>query len=208
MTQTDDAPVIPLWIAGHAFLTLTPAFHDVRDARSGAVLRRTPLCGESEARQAVAAANSALAGWQAQAVAARAALLAALADALAGYGAHFARLIAEESGADDESARAEVAAALAVLRTAPAVDFAGAGVQALIARCQAPLLSLVRFAAPALCAGAALIVRPDPQSPSVSLALAELTARCAFPPGVFNVLHGDAAAVDGLRACGIAAHQA
>lgn len=206
MTQTDDAPVLPLWIAGHAYLTLAPAFHDVRDARSGALLRRTPLCGASDTQRAVAAAQAALASWQALTVAARAALLAALADALAGYDAHFARLIAEESGADDEAADAEVAAALAVLRAAPAGD--AAGVQAIVARCRAPLLALVRVAAPALCAGAALIVRPDPQSPSASVALAELTARCAFPPGVFNVVHGDAAVVDGLRACGIAVHQA
>lgn len=200
MTQTEDAPVIPLWMAGHAYLTLTPAFGEVRDARSGALLRRTPLCGEREARQLVAAANAALPDWRALGEAARGALLTVLADALAGYTVHFAQLIVQESGVDDEGARAEVAAAVEVLRAA-SVSAAG-GVLAVIAGRPAPLLSFVRLAAPAWRSGAAVVVRPDPRCPSVAVALAELTARCAFPAGVCNVLHGGVAAVDGLRATG------
>lgn len=202
MTQSEDAPAIPLWIAGHAFLTLTPAFQEVRDARSGVLLRRTPLCGVNEVRQAVAAANAALPAWQAHGEATRSALLTQLADALAGYAGHFAQLIAEESGADDECAHAEVAAAVELLRAAPAgqVD----GVLAVIGGRQTPLLGIVRLAAPAWRAGAALVVRPDPHCPSPSVALAELMTRGAFPPGVCNVVHGDAAVVGGLRACGIA----
>lgn len=43
-----------------------------------------------------------------------------------------------------------------------------------------------------------VIVRPSQDTPSALLALAELTACCGFPPGVFSILHGAVAAIDGL----------
>ena len=60
MSESDDVLAIPLWINGRAYLTMAPAFFDVRDARSGQVRRRTPLCGASEAQTAVASAQDAL----------------------------------------------------------------------------------------------------------------------------------------------------
>ena len=50
MRQTDEPLAIPLWINGHAYLTLAPAFLDVRNPASGEILRRTPLCGADQAR--------------------------------------------------------------------------------------------------------------------------------------------------------------
>ena len=44
MTETDEILAIPLWINGHAYLTMAPAFFDVRAPRSGQIKRRTPLC--------------------------------------------------------------------------------------------------------------------------------------------------------------------
>jgi len=199
--QTDDMPAIPLWINGHAYLTLAPAFLDVRNPASGEILRRTPLCDTSAARQAVAAAQAAVAAWAAQSAAARVALLAALGQALATYAAHFVRLIVEESGKDEALAATEVADAVALLCSPPVGD--ASGVVAIVGSDASPLLSSLRLAVPALTAGAALVIRPAPQAPSAILALAELSARCGFPGGVLNVLHGDDAAVDGLRSADV-----
>lgn len=202
MTQNDDALAIPLWIGGHAYLTLAPGFLDVRNPATAEVLRRTPLCGPVEADKAVASARAASAGWRAQSGGARAALLAAAGDALASYAGHFARLIVEESGLDAALAAAEVAGAIALLRGAP-----GAGAEdevvAIVGDRQAPLFAVLRLAVPALRGGATVVVRPSPETPSALFAFAELTGRCAFPPGVFNVLHGGDAAVAGLRATGV-----
>ena len=202
MMQNDDTLAIPLWINGHAYLTLAPEFVDVRNPASGQVLRRTPLCGAATAQQAVTAALAAAAPWAARPAAERAALLGALGEALAAYADHFARLVVEESGLDSALAAAEVAAAVALLRSPPSGG--ESGVLAIVA--QSPLLPPLRLAVPALLAGAALIVRPPPETPSAIFALAELSGRCGFPPGVFNVAHGADALIDGLRASGAAVH--
>ena len=83
MTENDEILAIPLWINGHAYLTMAPAFFDVRDRRTGQIRRRTPLCGTDQALTAVASAQAALPAWAALTIAARATLLAALAAALA-----------------------------------------------------------------------------------------------------------------------------
>jgi acyl-CoA reductase-like NAD-dependent aldehyde dehydrogenase len=196
MLETDDPLAIPLWINGHAYLTMAPMFLDVRNPVSGQVLRRTPLCGAGEAHKAVEAAQAALAQWGAQTSVARAALLAALADALAGYAGHFAKLIVEETGKDAALAAAEVSAAVALLRDAPAVNVSG--VAAIVSDDADPLLGALSHAVPALFAGATVVIKPSPKAPAALFALAELTARNGFPDGVFNILQGDEAAVEGL----------
>jgi succinate-semialdehyde dehydrogenase/glutarate-semialdehyde dehydrogenase len=202
MTESDEILAIPLWINGHAYLTMAPAFFDVRDVRSGKVRRRTPLCGAAEALATVESACKALPAWAALTAEARATLLAALADALAGYAEHFAGLIAEETGKDAAAAAAEVSAALQVLRTATAGAAATGGgrVVAVVSDDRAPLLGPLQQAAPALLAGATLVLKPSPKAPSAAFALAELTARSGFPGGVFNILQGDLAAIEGLCA--------
>ncbi|HRF11353.1 MAG: Succinate-semialdehyde dehydrogenase [NADP(+)] GabD [Candidatus Accumulibacter phosphatis] len=200
MTENDEILAIPLWINGHAYLTMAPAFFDVRDPCTGQIRRRTPLCGTDQALTAVASANAALPAWAALTVAARAALLAALAKALAGYAEHFAGLISEETGRDAASASTEVEQALHVLQAAAAGSPAtgGSGVVAVVSDDRAPLLGPLQRAVPALLAGATVVVKPSPKAPSAAFALAELTARSAFPGGVFNILHGDLAAIEGL----------
>lgn len=210
MTNSDDVPAIPLWLAGHAYLTLAPRFVDVRDACSGRVLRRTPSCGVDEVRRALNAARQALPDWHARAASERAGRLSDLGDALFGYASHFARLIAEESGGDGVSASAEVSEAVAMLRGAPSAAFAAdypsaarpASVLVVVGSAQAPLGALLRVAVPAWCAGTTLVVLQPSGVPGAVFALAELSARCAFPGGVFNLLYGDAALVDGELAAG------
>jgi acyl-CoA reductase-like NAD-dependent aldehyde dehydrogenase len=127
---------------------------------SGEIKRRTPLCGASEALAAATSAQAALPDWAARTVAERAALLLALADALAGYGEHFAALISEESGKDAALAAAEVGDALSLLRGAApgaASDTGSTGsaanaVVAIVSDDSAPLLGPLRHAVPALLA--------------------------------------------------------
>ncbi|HPU79120.1 aldehyde dehydrogenase family protein [Accumulibacter sp.] len=202
MTATDEILAIPLWINGHAYLTMAPAFLDVCDPRNGQVRRRTPLCGDLEARAAVEAARAALAAWSAQTVGQRAALLAALGDALAEYGGHFAALIAEETGRQVEMAAVEVGNAVSLLRaTAGGVATStGSSVVAIVSDQHAPLLGPLQRAVPALLSGATVVLKPSPRAPSAAFALAELTARSGFPGGVFNILHGDQLATEALCA--------
>jgi acyl-CoA reductase-like NAD-dependent aldehyde dehydrogenase len=201
MQETDELMAIPLWINGHAYLTMAPAFFDVCNPKTGEVLRRIPLCGAEEAAKAVAAAHGALAGWAALATAARATLLVAAGDALEGYAEHFAGLMVEETGREADRAALEVRDAIALLRGAStAAPSVLAGVTAIVSDDSAPLLGPLSRAVPALLAGSTLVLKPSPKAPSTVFALAELTALSAFPAGVFNVLQGDEAAVEGLCA--------
>lgn len=188
MKENDVAQALPLWINGHAFLTVTPAFQDVLDPLSRKVLRRIPLCGSEEVQMATAAAQAALASWAGISAKARATLLSAVGGALASYSAHFAGLISEESGKESTLALAEVDESVALLNSS-AVG-ADSGVVAIVGNAAMPLLSALHQAVPALRAGAVLVVRPNPETPSALFALAELTARCGFPNGVFNIVHG------------------
>ena len=56
---------IPLWVKGHAFLTVTDRFYDVANPLTGEALYRVPLCGAPEAAEAVASARNAQPGWAA-----------------------------------------------------------------------------------------------------------------------------------------------
>jgi succinate-semialdehyde dehydrogenase/glutarate-semialdehyde dehydrogenase len=201
-------PVIPLWINGRASLTVTAAYFAVCNPLSGQRLRRTPLCGVAETRYAIASARASQSAWAALSVPARAALLNALGEALAGYAAHFAGLVVEETGRPEPAAVSEVAAAIALLRGASATsaalpEAAADGLLAVVGAPAAPLYAALQTAVPALLAGQVLIVCPPPSAPSSLFALAELSARCAFPAGVITILHGDAALIDALQAAGI-----
>ena len=148
MSETDQVLAIPLWINGHAYLTMAKAFYDVRDAATSEVKRRTPLCGAAEALSATASAKEALAPWVATSANERARLLAALADALAEYDEHFAGLISEETGKDAATAAGEVSAALNLLRTADPTAAASdcSTVVAVVSDDREPLLGPLRHA--------------------------------------------------------------
>lgn len=201
MLQAEAPPAVPLWIHGRAFLTVAPAFRDVRNPASGAVLRRIPLCGRCEVKTAVDCALAALPLWAALAESERAAYLNTLSQALDSYAGHFTKLIAEESGMDQVAVEVEVVSAVAEMRDAVSGRSNDSpGVIAVIGDPVFPLLGPLRLAVPYLMHGSTVVFRPSPETPSALFALAELSGRCGIPAGVINIVHGDEVAADGLRA--------
>lgn len=200
MLSSDDAPALPLWINGHAFLTVVERFYDIADPVSGTTLRRTPLCGAESCDEAVSAAIAALPTWSATPIADRLAILATVAGRLEGYASHFAQLIAEESGKDAAAAADEVGAAISTLRQdfAAGLSTPAPRVLALLVDDSAPLLGAAALIAPALAAGSTVIVKPSPKAPSCALALVELLTQAGIPDGVGNLVHGDDAAIAAL----------
>ncbi len=191
---------IPMWINGHAFLTVTDAFYTVTNPATGEAIRRVPLCGAGEAAEAVKAALAAQPGWAIMGMPARRVCLSGLADALDNYAGHFAKLLTQDCGFDDERAKAEVAAAVEALHGA---SVGQTGVFGLVLDATRPLAGFAETIAPALMAGAAVVVKPSPKAPSAIYALCELSARANWPAGVLNLLQGDTAAIEGLCAAGI-----
>lgn len=200
LIESDDPPAVPLWINGHAYLTMVSEFVDIRNRSDRQVLRRTPLCPRDVADKAVEAAQNAKGGWSALSGSDRRALFLRLADALDHYAEHLCGLIAEETGKTEAASGAEVAEALTVLREADGSYSAGQmAVVAIVGEAGLPLLGPLRLAIPELMAGSVVVMKSDPSAPSVLVALAELTGRCGFPAGVFNVVHGGDAVLTGFR---------
>lgn len=198
--SAEGPKAIPLWINGHAFLTVTDAFFDVTNPATGEAVRRVPLCGASEAAEAVGAAQVAQSAWAMMGMPARRVCLASLGDALDNYSGHFAKLLMQDCGFDEARATAEVGEAVAALRGASVGE---TGVFGLVLDASRPLASLAEVIAPALMAGATVVVKPSLKAPSAAYALCELSGRAEWPAGVLNLMQGDTAAIEGMCAAGI-----
>lgn len=194
-----DAPALPLWIDGHAYLTMAESFLDVRGP-DGSVLRRVPLCGADHVATAVDSAARAVAGWQGTAAETREAAFRSLYELLARYRSHLARLLAEEAGLDAAAAEAEMERALAAAAQPQAVGVAGTpgAVVAVVNEQSEPLATPLACLLDALLAGNAVVLKPSARAPSALLALAELMTRAGFPSGLVNLVQGDEAAVRAL----------
>jgi malonate-semialdehyde dehydrogenase (acetylating)/methylmalonate-semialdehyde dehydrogenase len=72
------------------------------------------------------------------------------------------------------------------------------GVVAAITPFNFPAMVPLWMLAPALACGNSVVLKPSERDPSCPLRLAELFAEAGGPPGVFNVLNGDADAVNAL----------
>ncbi|WP_415033446.1 aldehyde dehydrogenase family protein [Azonexus sp.] len=200
MQLEHDGPLaIPLWINGRACLTVGERLFDVVNPVTGVATHRVPLCAAEEAAQAVSAARAAAAAWSDLGLRGRQEKLAQLAEALARYRGHFAKMLQSERGMDEAEAEAEVSAALEALASTSVGE---AGVLGLVTGAEHSLRAAA-MAAPALLAGATLVIKPSPKAPSAAFALAELASRCDIPAGVLNVLHGDGPAIEGLCTAGV-----
>lgn len=194
MKVTDDAPVLPHWLNGHALLAVAGSYHDICDAQ-GQILRRTPLPDGSYLQQAQAAAAAAQAAWLSQDAAARQAVLTAVAEQLERYQEHLAKLLQEETPLQAAAALAELQAAASQLRQpVGGTQAAVLTLDAAQADATQPLSAVLAQAAPALAAGSAVAILSDCRRPSTLLAVAELFSRAGLPAGVFNVAHGNASA--------------
>lgn len=200
MLTADEIPALPLWVNGHAFLTMVQDFYQVQDAGSGKTLRRVPLCGEDEVLEVVEASTRALADWQTSTAEARHQPLAAMAATLdqPRYREHFVKLLQQETGKEASAAEAEISAAQAALQNPAAV--AAKGVLALVCDDAQPLAAYARLIAETVSAGAVAVLKPSPRAPSCGFALAELWIRAGGAPGIINVVQGDEAALKALAA--------
>src|SRR5262249_22152872 len=181
-----------------------------------------PFAAESVER-AVEAARRAFPAWRDAEPAARAAALGRFRAALAAEQEPFARRIAAEVGKPLWEARTEVAAMLAkfditlshglelVADRSFELGAGQVGRWRAVARGVYGVLGPFNFpghlmhghVVPALATGNCVVLKPSEKTPAVAQLYAELAHRAELPPGVLNVLQGDA--TTGAR---IAAHPA
>jgi len=186
MRRGKEIYAIPMWLNGRAYLKPALDYRDVCNPVTGEILRKIPLFGAEEMGEALRSAGGSLAAWNSLGESGRKRLLSSLADALHDMRAHFSRLLAEETGKDEESASRDVQGVVSCLRE-PQVGMV-TGVVAVPATSKGFLEVAVQGVA-ALTAGAALVICPSSECPSALLALAELSGSCGFPAGVLNVIY-------------------
>ena len=183
---------------------------DLVEPASGEPLGTAQLAGEAEIDRAVEAARAALDGdWGKTPANERSRLLHALADAIDANRKELSELESRNVGKAISSTKAELFGAVENFRFfASAIgSIAGrsnpiggsllsytlkepVGVAGQIVPWNYPLLMTTWKLAPALAAGCAVVLKPDPQTPLTALRLAELAAEVGFPAGAINIVTG------------------
>ena len=182
---------------------------------NGLELARLPKAGRDEAREAIAAAESAFRSWSRLPAKERSKLLRRWHDLILENIDDLARILTAEQGKPLYEARGEIAYGAAFFEwyaeeakrvygeTIPAPNTdqrllvlrQPIGVCAAITPWNFPMAMIPRKAAPALAAGCTMVLKPASATPLSALALAELASRAGIPAGVFNVVPGSAGQV-------------
>jgi succinate-semialdehyde dehydrogenase/glutarate-semialdehyde dehydrogenase len=198
------------WVGADNGATL--AVHNPAD---GSLLGQVPRMGAAETRRAIAAAERALPAWSALTSAARAARLRQWFELILQHQDDLATLMTLEQGKPLAEARGEIAYAASFIEwfaeegkraygdVIPPhqadkrllVIRQPVGVCAAITPWNFPAAMLTRKAGAALAAGCTMVARPASQTPFTALALMAMAEQAGIPPGVLNVLTGDAAAM-------------
>ena len=200
-----------LFVNGETVEASAGGLRELREPATGEVLARAAMAGEADIDRAVDAARATLDGaWGKTPGTERSRLLHALADAIAANRKELAELESRNVGKAISSVKAEIAGATENFRyyASAIATIAGrsnpiggsllfysqkepVGVAAQIVPWNFPLLMATWKLAPALAAGCAVVLKPDPQTPLSVLRVAELAAEVGFPPGVINIVPGD-----------------
>ena len=206
------------WVGGRAVAGASgrtaPVFDPARGTQTGTVA----LASAAEVGEIVKVAVDASVDWGQSPSSQRAGMLFRLRELVDAHRDDLAEIITGQHGKVLDDARGEVARGLECVEFACGVPhllkgtrssevsrgvdvhtiLQPVGVVAGITPFNFPVMVPLWMLANALACGNAFVLKPSEKDPSASLALAELVQRAGFPDGVFNVVQGDAEAVDAL----------
>ena len=211
---------IPHWIGGNAVAGISGRTANVYNPATGRVQALVPLANAAELSAAVAAAEAAFPAWSAQPPLRRARVLFRFRELFEQHLDDFAELITSEHGKVLSDARGEATRGLEVVEFAtgiphllkgefseqvgPGIDSWSMrqplGVVAGITPFNFPAMVPMWMFPIALACGNCFVLKPSERDPSCSILIAELLKEAGLPDGVFNVVHGDKEAVDGILA--------
>jgi succinate-semialdehyde dehydrogenase / glutarate-semialdehyde dehydrogenase len=190
----------------------------VDNPATGKLVGRVPHFGETEAVRAVEAAEEAFKTWSRSLAKERSRILRRWFELILENKEDLALLMTSEQGKPLTEARGEVDYAASFVEfyaeeakrvygeTIPShradarivVIKQPIGVIAAITPWNFPAAMITRKVAPALAAGCTAVIKPAPETPLTALALATLAERAGIPPGVLNIITGDAPAIGGV----------
>jgi malonate-semialdehyde dehydrogenase (acetylating)/methylmalonate-semialdehyde dehydrogenase len=206
------------WIDGKPWTGTATRQGEVYDPALGTVSGHVDFAEAAEVDAAVGAASAAWQTWRSSTLSRRSRILFDLRTALLRRRAEITAAITAEHGKVLSDADGEFARGLEVVEFACGIptllkgDFSesvstqidvtsirqSVGVCALITPFNFPIMVPLWFAPLAVACGNAVVLKPSEKDPSAALLLAECWAEAGLPDGVFNVLQGDAVAVNGL----------
>jgi malonate-semialdehyde dehydrogenase (acetylating)/methylmalonate-semialdehyde dehydrogenase len=191
-----------------------PVYNPAKGIQTGAV----DFATAAEVDAAVQAAKRAFPEWRATSLSKRSAILFRIRQLVFDHKDDIARILTAEHGKVFSDAQGEVARGLEVIeyccgipellkggfseQASTGIDVYSIrqplGVVAGITPFNFPAMVPMWMWAPALSCGNTFVLKPSEKDPSASNFVAELLQEAGVPDGVFNVVHGDKVAVDGL----------
>src|SRR5438094_2834939 len=216
--QEQELKRISHWIGGRSVEGESgrsgPVYNPALGRQSGVVDFATP----EEVDRAVQAAREAFATWRTVSLSKRTAIFFRIRDLVDEHREDIARFLTAEHGKVLSDALGEVARGLEVIeyccgipellkgefseQASTGIDVYSIrqplGVVAGITPFNFPAMVPMWMWAPALSCGNTFVLKPSEKDPSASIYVAELLQEAGVPDGVFNVVHGDKVAVDGL----------
>ncbi|TYK48285.1 CoA-acylating methylmalonate-semialdehyde dehydrogenase [Actinomadura decatromicini] len=206
------------WIGGKPWDGEAARRGDLYEPASGRVAGTVDFAAREDVDAAVAAAKAAFPGWRDTSLSKRARILFRFRELVEAHRDELARLISSEHGKVVSDAAGEVARGLEVVEFACGIPhllkggfsenvstrvdaysiLQPVGVAAGITPFNFPAMVPMWMFPVAIACGNTFVLKPSEKDPSASVRLAELWAEAGLPDGVFNVVHGDKAAVDGL----------
>jgi len=211
-------PVVPSWIDGREYASSSGRTVPVYDPATGEHTKDLQLGGAAEIAAAIASASRAFPAWRDMSIARREAVMFRFRELLAARIDELAAIITSEHGKVLSDAAGEIRRGLEVVDLAcgfatltkggfsenasTGIDVytikQPLGVVGIISPFNFPAMVPMWFFPIAIAVGNAVILKPSEKDPSAALWLAKLWAEAGLPDGVFTVLQGDKAAVDGL----------
>lgn len=206
------------WIGGRPVARVAGRTAPVFDPARGVRIAQVALASAAEIGDAVEVARAAAEEWGASPLGRRTAMLFRFRELLAAHQDELAALVTREHGKVLADARGEVARGLECVEFACGIPhllkgshsaevstgvdvhtvLRPVGVVVGITPFNFPVMVPLWMLANALACGNAFVLKPSEKNPSASLLLADLIGRAGLPDGVFNVVQGDAEAVEAL----------
>ena len=217
-SASTSLPTIGHWIGGRHVQGTSGRQGPVFNPATGVQAKWVDFASQEELDAAVATAKAAFPAWRSTSLSKRTEILFRIRHLVDHHRKDIAALLTAEHGKVPADALGEVARGLENIEFACGIpqllkgDFSEQvssgvdvyqirqplGVVAGITPFNFPAMVPMWMFANAIAAGNTFILKPSEKDPSASVYIAELLHEAGVPDGVFNVVHGDKVAVDGL----------
>jgi malonate-semialdehyde dehydrogenase (acetylating)/methylmalonate-semialdehyde dehydrogenase len=215
---TTDLPVVPHWVDGAPLEQDGSRTAPVFNPALGTATKHVGLADAGLVDQAVGAARAAFPAWRDTSIAKRQAIVFRFRELLNERKGELAEIITSEHGKVLSDAAGEIQRGLEVVELATGfphlvkgefsenvstgIDVYSfkqpLGVVGIVSPFNFPAMVPLWFFPVAIAAGNTVVLKPSEKDPSAAVWMARLWKEAGLPDGVFNVVHGDKAAVDAL----------